>query len=1127
MRCVTCGTELIPGKQFCHACGRSAPRHCASCGAVLEPGFRFCPECGTSVDDHAAAPSGADRLARLSCEIPTGLAEKIRASPRAIAGERKLVTVLFCDLVGSTAIAERLDPEDYRDVLERYMQVALREIYRVEGIVTQLAGDGFMALFGAPVAHEDAPHRAVHAALAIRAALDALSTDLRAKDGPELQVRIGIHTGPVVVGTVGTDLKMDYTAVGDTTNLAARLQALAEPGMILVSEATSRLVRGFFDLRAWRRLEVKGKAEPVAAYEIRGARAATTPMAVAEARGLTPLVGRDQELAQLAACYERLAGHLAQVVAIVGPAGSGKSRLLYEFAQRLAGSSHVLFEARCSAMVQSVPYTPWIAMLRQHFALAPEDEAAAVCLKVRQRIGDALGELEAAVPPLCRLVAPRGDAGPSSEVPEDERKRQTFEAVAQLVHVTSQRTPVVMIIEDLHWIDEASREMLELAVEHVHRGRFMLLVSHRPDYQPAWRVTAAFTQLTLGPLSDEDTTAIIRAVAGGPLPPELDQRIRQQAEGNPFFTEEITRALAEEGYLLRSDGHVRLTRPVAEMRLPGTVEEVIGARLDRLAPHAKRVVQVAAVLGRQFRRQQLAAILAGEGIDVAAELALLERRGIVHRKTLLSDDELRFGESLTQEVAYQGLLLRQRRELHERIGHLLESLPGEPTAERAALLAHHFVRSENRDRAVAALIHAAQDAERLPSFRAAARFYRQAWELAEPLLAGAEPPAAAQRLVLQAAFGVSRMAVIYGVVEGDVEDVLERGRGLAEALDDDEALAQLCALHGMAMSSQGRERFAAGQALVEEGLAVAERAGLVRATIGIARALAWGYFFDGRLDDAERKNEWALAELARLDPPGRPSDLQLSMRFMGDRMHYYRDDLAGAFRRAAATYEIALGVANRTVQLASSATLAQVHLARAEYAEARRWADRSLEIAQRIGNMAQVRTASAVGLLASRELADTGAQARYLGLLEAGIALGPEPLTMQLIVEALLAVGQARRAEDVARTAYETSGGRLRETLCLAALGDVLLRLGPTRAAEARQCYEHARALAEALGARISRARTLLGLGELAAGEGDGAAAQRHFTEALEVFRTLGYLRDHARTERLLASLETRVQESA
>src|SRR5262245_27362027 len=407
MRCGSCATELIPGKAFCHVCGTRVPQACPNCGAQLSAGFRFCPDCGYQIegDPPAAAPTQAD-LEPLS-PMPAGLAEKIRALGGGRAGERKQVTVLFCDLAGSTAVADGLDPEVFGELLDQYVALALHEIYRFEGIVTQLSGDGFMALFGAPIAHEDAPQRAVWAGIAIRDALAHFNHQLESERGLSLPARIGINTGPVVVGTVGNDLKMDYTAIGDTTNLAARLEQLAVPGTILISESTARLVRGFFLLRPVGPLQVKGKTDPVPAYEVLAGRDQAGPMEVAAERGLTPLVGRDEELAQLEACFRRIAGRYTQVVSLVGDAGSGKSRLIYEFKQRRQdeGDAVMFFEGRCAALSQAVPLYPFIGMLRQYFNLTPGEPEAAANAKVERRLRIAAAQIDAAFPLLCRVLS--------------------------------------------------------------------------------------------------------------------------------------------------------------------------------------------------------------------------------------------------------------------------------------------------------------------------------------------------------------------------------------------------------------------------------------------------------------------------------------------------------------------------------------------------------------------------------------------------------------------------------------------------------------------------------------------------------------------------------------------------
>jgi class 3 adenylate cyclase/RNA polymerase subunit RPABC4/transcription elongation factor Spt4 len=1112
MRCKNCGAALVPGKQFCPACGTRAPRACPSCNELVDPSFRFCPSCGQQLAaEPAAPPPRAETAPRRSPEVPEALARRILASKDAIEGERKLVTVLFCDLVGSTAIAERLDPEEYHDLLEEYLALAFADIYRFDGIVNQLAGDGLMALFGAPIAHEDAPERAVRAALAIRDALDRFNA--RGARDLELAVRIGIHTGPVVVGTVGNDLKMDYTAIGDTTNLASRLESLAQPGTILVSEATERLVRGRFDLRAVGPTTVKGKSEPVTAYEVLGSRELATPMAIAAEHGLTPLVGRAPELAQLSACFRQLSGDLAQVLAIVGEAGSGKSRLLYEFKRSLEGTPVSFFEARCAALNQAVPYAPWTAMLRQYFQIAPGESPAAMSEKVAGRVGEWEKRLDDAFPFLCAMLSL--PAPGIERLSTDELKRKEFEAMGKLIKAESGRAPVLIIIEDLHWMDEPSREMLDRAVAHINRAPVMLILTHRPEYQPSWQPSAAFTYLRLRRLLDDETREIVRAVVGGPLPPELEQLVLAKAEGSPFFAEELTRALLEGGYLQRDNGHHRLTRPVEEVLLPGTVQEVIAARLDRLGHAAKRVLQVAAVLGRQFGREQLEHLLQGDGIEVGGALDELERRGIIHRKNMFSGDEFRFGESLTQEVAYAGLLLKQRRQLHERIGLLLESTACEASPERWTLLAHHFARSDNRQKAVEALVAAARHAERAPSYRSAARAYRDAWDLA---VAETRPGALTplHHLALEAAIGVGRMTVIYGTPDpGDVHHVLGRAAEIADALGEIRLRSEVLALKGLLMIRH-RKLFKRGIALVEEALALAQRAG--QATPAMLRPLAWAYFLDGRFAVALQLVERATEEIARAGHV--LTDIGLGTRFMRDRIEAWCDDPVRAQEHALATFALATQASNRTVQCSIASTLAQLHFIRGEYAEALQWAERGLEVAGTLGFADELRVEAAIILAARLELGEPLPAARAQELMER--YLHPESernLNVHVIVDVLLQLGEVERAERIAQTAVDRASGCLPEMVSALALSDVQLQLGPEYWGEAARGYAQALERAEASGARAVEAAVRLGVGRLAAVRGDVAAARHTLEHVLALCAPLQLQRYAARAGRVLADL--------
>jgi class 3 adenylate cyclase len=1100
MRCTRCGTELIPGKRFCHECGARAQIPCPHCGAVVDPQFRFCPDCGGALaadrpPPGAESPSvtpAASAPEQLAQRIPEELARKIRGTGGVVAGERKQVTVLFCDLTGSTEIAERLDPEEYRDLLDQYLDLVFAEIHRHEGVVNQLAGDGLMALFGAPIAHEDAPARALHAALAIQQALGRLRSN-----GRRLRARIGVHTGPVVVGTVGNDLKMDYTAIGDTTNLASRLQSLAEPGTILASETTQRLTRGLFELRRVGPFEVRGKREPVTAFQVLRPTEATSPMLRAKARGMTPWVARDGELAQLRDCFARLGGSLAQMVSVVGDPGSGKSRLLYEFKRSLEHENAILFEARCSSLTQSVPFAPWKEMLRDYFGLRG-DEPAPVA---REKIARALDELEGQHEDLPYICHALGIPLDQRDEPSAEHVSQgRFEAISRVVVASARKARAVVIIEDLHWIDEPSRESLERAVSALEETNLMIVVSHRPDYQPNWNVRAAFTQLHLLPLPEADARRILRAQAGGELPEALEKRILRKADGNPFFVEELTRALAEEEHFVRDGEQLRLKRPVDEIRIPDTVQELVGARLDRLTPEAKRVAQVASVFGRQFAREPLGVLLDGEGLDVGAQLQQLEQRGVIHRKDTSSEDEFRFGESFTQEVAYESLLLKERRQLHARIAELLEERFQRSAEPQYSLLAHHYARSEDKARALKALLAAAERAEALPSYREALKLYLDAWKMAEAELdAEGAGPEDFQRAALQATVGLGGVMVVHGMPRrSDPEKPIRRGRLLAERLGDADALARLTALHGMLLVGQDASRFQEGVALVEQGRAAAERAGLSPRATSIGRALAWIYVVDGRFDEALSGLRGALANLEQDGQREELSDAYLGARYFYDRARLLAGALAGVDADVRETLDLATRASNRTVQSASSATLAHLELLRGNDAEALRWADHALEIAEGIGNSAASRNSAGIALAAHAALGREESAQRYVDVIDRSVEEAADlAISSHLIVDGLLAIGDVHRAQRIAEEAAERSGGRLHLTLSSLALAAVLVRRGSEHWTDAERHYRRALELARELGTPTNEVAALLGLGEVETVRGEPGASRAFAGEAL------------------------------
>jgi class 3 adenylate cyclase len=1110
MRCARCATELLPGKPFCHGCGARARSSCPACGALADPGWRFCPDCGGALAAQEL-PAREDELG-LRQHIPAALAERIRSAGVG-RGERKQVTVFFCDLAGSTEIAARLDPEVYRELLDQYLQRVFAEIHRVEGIVNQLAGDGFMALFGAPLAHGDDPVRAVRAALAAQHAIAELSQRTLAERGFALRARIGIHTGPVVVGTVGNDLKMDYTAIGDTTNLAARLQELAEPGSIWLSDTTERLVRGRFLTEAIGPIQVRGRGEPVAAWRVLGAAPARTHMAIVRERGLTPFVGREVELAQLEDCFRRLASRSGQLVSLVGDAGSGKSRLVYELKQRIKGRGATLFEARCSALMQAVPYAPWARMLERYVGVEPGDSPETINRKLVELLGSA------SLPTLPYLRSQLGLPAPElAQVQPDTARQQAFDAFNQLVRTAARKGPVVMIIEELHWIDDSSLEMLRVAALELHRGPVMLLVTHRPEYEPRLRTSAAETRLHLVPFGAAEGEAILRAAAGGDPPAELARRILAKAEGNPFYIEELTRALLDDGTLERLDGgELVATRSVDEIAIPDTVQEVLAARLDRLRAPAKRVAQVASVLGREFPREQLARMLEHEWIDAGLELEELERQGILHRKAGLSESIYRFGESLTQSVAYESLLLSERRELHGRAAQIIEGSTAAGDPSRLALVAHHWARSHDRRRGAEALVAAAAIAEDLPAYGNALRLFGEAWDLLEELLADQpEPDPELVRLALQAARGVGMLSVIHGSPDpGAALRATERAEVLGEKLGEAAALALIRSVRALVVMAHLRERYAQGLELLEGAIELAESEGLERLVVSLARPLALAYAFDGRLADARRCIELAIERLVAGGEAEPPSDTYLGARFFQARILLQADALELGEAVARETHRQALARDNRTLQSGTAALIARALFERGEYAEAPRWAEEAIRVGGSIGNHGPELVGHAVSW-GVRAAGGERPEPRALELPEHGLHAGSFWAEFDLWVEILLDLGEVEAAGRFARLNERAAAGGMREALSRVALAEVQLAQQPPEVDAAVEALRDAEAWAERFGSRSTRARALLGLAQAARLRGVAAPAEAR--EAAELFTGLGMTRYAERARALLGS---------
>jgi class 3 adenylate cyclase/tetratricopeptide (TPR) repeat protein len=690
MQCPQCGRENPGEARFCVHCGAELGVLCAGCGVVLPVGARFCPGCGRAVP---VAPVPATYT-------PRHISEQILAVRGAVEGERKLVSVLFCDIVRSSALAAELGPEDFHLVIDRFFRVALGEVHRYEGTVNQFLGDGFMALFGAPLAHEDHPRRAVLAALGIGG---------RA----EVPVRMGINSGLVVVGTIGDDLRVDYTAFGDTTVLAARLQAAAEPGAILVSQQTADLVSGYFQLEEVAPVQVKERM--VRPLRVVGLGSRTGRIAAGDV--LSPFTGRDRELAELQRVLEVAAGGEGQVAGLVGDPGLGKSRLAWEF-RRLAEPQVAVLEGRCLSYGASIAYLPLFELVRNACGITADDAPDRAASKIELEV-KAL-ELDVSMAHFLRHAfgLPTGDPGLAGLDPRAVRAR-TFEALRALLVATAARRPLVVLVEDLHWVDQTTEDFLAEFAGELPSVPVMLLVTYRPGYSPPWIGRSYASQLALRPLSPAASETIVASIlAGGGA--GTAAAIAERGEGNPFFLEELARASREQA------------KGPPDLTVPATVQEVLAARIDRLTADQKAALQVAAVLGREFPFDLAEEVWDGEG-PLEARLQELKDLEFLRERHTATERTFVFRHALTREVGYDGMLQARRRQLHGRAGTALEYSKASQRFEHCELLAYHYSRSADPARAIPYLAIAGDRARDRYANEEAIAAYSQAIGLIEQL----------------------------------------------------------------------------------------------------------------------------------------------------------------------------------------------------------------------------------------------------------------------------------------------------------------------------------------------------------------------------------------------------------
>jgi len=803
MRCPKCQHDNAPSARFCMDCGASMTLRCAACGNELPAGARFCPQCG-----HPAASNGEPAVAA----VPRHLAERILESRAAIEGERKQVTVLFADMKGSLELLADRDPEEARRILDPVLQRMMDAVHRFEGTVNQVLGDGIMALFGAPLAHEDHAVRACFAALRLQQSIARYTEQVRRTDGAEVQVRIGLNSGEVVVRSIGSDLRMDYSAVGATTSLAARMEQLASPGTTRLTAATLALAEGYIEARPLGPIPVKGMAEPVQAYELIRDADARTRLHARRSGGLARFVGRDGEMAQLRRAARSAAQGHGQIVALVGEAGVGKSRLYFEFARSPDVQGWRVMEANSVSYGKASSFLPLAELLRAYFRIDRRDDLRAIRAKVTGSLLTLDEALRDVVPAALWLLDAQTDDSPFAQLDSAQRRRATLDAMKRLVLRESQLQPVLVVFEDLHWIDAETQAFLDHLADSVPAAAVLLAVNFRPEYQHGWAGKTYYQQLRVDPLPAQSAAELLGELLGGdPSVGPLKLMLAARTEGNPLYIEESVRTLAETGVLAGTRGHHRLAGFVDASSIAPSVQAILAARIDRLDPDDKRLLGAAAVVGVDVPYVLLREIADLAEDDLRGALARLQAAEFLYEARLFPELEYTFKHALTHDVAYAGVLSERRRALHAAILAAAERLLGDDAIGRyVERLADHAVQAE--------LVPKALHYLRLAGVKAAARCANReavaAFERALALLDGLPqtPENLGQALDIRMELGPVLMA-LKGDKAPEIEALYLGMQDLVTRLEDDER--RFPVLWGLWRTAYAGERFDEARAIGE------------------------------------------------------------------------------------------------------------------------------------------------------------------------------------------------------------------------------------------------------------------------------------------------------------------------
>lgn len=705
MRCPSCQSESPDSMKFCRNCGSKLSLSCPQCGAEVDSGDRFCGNCGRPLKSAGPSPSGnlsyEEKIRKINKYLPQGITQKIFSQREKIEGERKQTTVMFCDMKGFTALSDKLSPEEVYEIMDQVYEILIQKVQDYDGTVNEMTGDGIMALFGAPIALEDAPQRAIRSATAIHRELTKFNSRLRLKKGniPPIMMRIGINTGPVVVGSLGSDLRVEFKAVGQTVNIASRMENLAEPGSTYISESTFKLTEGLFRVEFLGEKEIKGNEKPVRVYNVIAPSTSRTRFDVSAESGLTPFVGRERELELLLDGFERAGEGSGQAISIIGEAGTGKSRLLYEFRKRINNEDIVFLEGRCLSYSRNEAYHPIADVLKSNFDIRDVDTEGEIRRKVAEGLKVLHVDEAATLPYLLELLHVKESGLEKISIGPEGKKERTIEALKKIILRGSEIKPLVIATEDLYWLDKSSEEVLKELVEIIPRARVFLIFTYRPGFVHTWGNKSYHSQITLNRLSNRESLAMISHILGRQeVDTALQELILQKTEGVPFFIEEFIKSLRDMKIIEIKDQSWQLMKNFEDLAVPSTIQDIIMTRVDNLPEEAKDVIRAGSVIEREFSYDLIRKVTGIPEREILTHLSVLKDAELLYERGIFPQSSYIFKHSLTREVVYDSILTKKKQYLHEKILKAIEDEYRDDICYHYGILARHSIACNNHEK---------------------------------------------------------------------------------------------------------------------------------------------------------------------------------------------------------------------------------------------------------------------------------------------------------------------------------------------------------------------------------------------------------------------------------------------